>query len=475
MPPPRLADGRPVRCAIYCRLSLARHGDTTHVDDQEKLCRKVARQRSWLVSEAHVYKDNSRSAWKRDRKRPRWDAMLVAVEHGEIDAIVVYHGDRLIRQPWDLELLLRVAQQRGVRLASPTGERDLDNPDDQFILRIEAAQACRESDNTSRRTRWYYAKRRSQGEVVRVGGRGGRAFGFEPDGRTHRPEEAAEIRRIAQRIRAGQKTGAIVRDLGRRGVLTTAGNPFEHGSLKKLMLRPRLAGLVEHEGRYVEAVWKPILDREEWEDVRAILSGKATAFTYTTNARVYQLSGIAQCGNCGQGLAIRHNTRSRSLLGYGCINPQCKTKVHRSVEHLDAYVDGAMVELLADDRIRRRLATPVSRELTVELRQVEAHKKAVLERVGESTDLDPETAADILAVTVAGLNKRIAALREQIQAARAPHALDGLWGLGVDGWHRLPLSRRRAAISVAMRVVVLPSGRRGPGFDPASVELTQRL
>ena len=77
--------------------------------------------------------------------------MLQALEAGEIDAIIVYHGDRLMRQPYDLEKLLSVAESKGIRLASPSGVRDLDSPDDRFILRIEVAQACRESDNTSRR------------------------------------------------------------------------------------------------------------------------------------------------------------------------------------------------------------------------------------------------------------------------------------------------------------------------------------
>src|SRR5688572_12618277 len=119
-----------ISAAIYCRISLARHGDTIKVDDQEGLCRQVAAQRGWQVTDLHVFKDNSRSAWQRNRRRPAWDAMLAAVDDGQVGAIVVYHGDRLIRQPWDLELLLRLADDKGILLASPTGERNLDSTDD---------------------------------------------------------------------------------------------------------------------------------------------------------------------------------------------------------------------------------------------------------------------------------------------------------------------------------------------------------
>lgn len=464
-----------VRAAIYCRISLARFGETIKVDEQEALCRKLAQDRDWRVVENCVFRDPNRSAWQRSRKRPGWDAMLEAVELDQVDGIIVYHGDRLIRQPWDLEILIRLADQRGIRLASPTGERDLDNPDDRFILRIEAAQACRESDNTSRRMRWHFDKRAEQG-VVRLGGRGGRAFGFEPDGKTHRGADVRAIKEVADRVLAGEAVGAIARDLNARGIFTTTGGPWDHGSLKKLLLRPRLAGLVVHHGEIVgPAVWAGILDREKWEAVVAVLERKAEGFSYATNTGKYQLTGIALCGSCESTVVVRHNTRSASLIGYGCINPACKKKVHRSVQHLDAYVDGAMVQLLGDERIRQRLATPASRDLTAELRQAEAQKEAVLTQAAEPA-LSPEDAqaqADILRVTVRGINERISRLRAEVAAAQVPSVLEGLWGITLPAWRDLPLARRRAAVTCAMRVTILPSNHRGPGFYPSTVRLKE--
>ncbi|ROO51427.1 DNA invertase Pin-like site-specific DNA recombinase [Micromonospora sp. Llam0] len=467
-----------VRAAVYCRISLARFGDTLKVDDQELLCRKVAAQRGWTVPGGLVFKDNSRSAWQRRRRRPGWDLLLAAVERRELDAIVVYHGDRLIRQPWDLEVLLRLADEQGIRLASPTGERDLDNADDRYILRIEAAQACRESDNTSRRLRSHFERQAERG-LVRLGGRGGRAYGFEPDGITHRADDVEVITEVADRVLAHEPIGAICRDLADRGVTTPAGNPWDHGSLKKLMLRPRLAGLVARSGQIVgPAAWDPILDRSVWESVCTVLEGKAGDYAYATNARRHLLSGIALCGTCDQPVAIRHNTRSPHLLAYGCINPACGKKAHRAARYLDPYVQGAVVELLADDRIRDRLATPVTRDLLGELRRLEARKEAVLESAAAAaaeSDVDAQTEADLLRVTVRKLNSRIAELRADVARARTPHALDGLWGINYDDFTALPLHRRRAAVTTAMRVTLLPSGRRGPGFDPSTVLLTERV
>jgi site-specific DNA recombinase len=473
--------GEALIAAVYCRISLAKFGDTIKVDDQERICRNLARTNGWTVPDQHVYRDNSRSAWRHDRKRPGWDAMLEAVGHSQIQAIIVYHGDRLIRQPWDLELLLRLAREKGIRLAAPTGERDLDNPDDQYILRIEAAQACRESDNTSRRLKRMYVRMEEHG-LARLGGRGGRAFGFEPDGITVRESDAEMIRDVARRILAGESVSSICRTINGQGYRTTTGLEFGHGSLKKLMLRPRLAGLLARHGTIVgKAAWPAILERGTWEAVCAVLEHRATSFAYTTNFdRRFLLSGIAVCGTCGHTLAVRQAGRARvdadgtrhsrrSLPGYGCINPDCARRVSRAIHHLDPYVEGAVVELLGDPRVRERMTAGnpgEAADLVVRLSALQVRREAVFVEFAS----DPELGPDVLRVTVRDLDRQIAEVRGLIGAAQVPDMLDGLWGLDADGWGRLDLPRRRAAVAALVRVTVLPA-KRGPGFDPRFVRL----
>ncbi len=466
-----VASQSPLRAAIYCRISLAAVGDTVKVDDQELLCRKIADQRGWTVSEGHVFKDNSRSAWQHNRQRPAWDAMLQAVAAGQVGAIIVYHGDRLIRAPWDLEVLLDLARDRGIRLASPIGERNLDNDDDQFILRIEAAAQHREVSATSRRLKRYYEKMAASGRV-RMGGRGGRAFGFEADSMTVRADEAEMIRDVAERILALEPVGAICRDLNARGWRTPTGNPWQHGSLKKMLLRPRLAGLLPASRGLAPAAWSAILDRDTWDAMCAALSRKAGDFGYTTNARRYLLSGIALCGSCGRGLAIRHTTRDESLRGYGCINADCPGRVHRNVRHLDAYVEGHVLEMLADERVRQQLGASAAPGMSAKLSALEARREMLLASFAE----DDEVGAEVIRGTIGPLVRRIEALRVEVARAQVSHVLDGFWGVDEAGWRRLGtqasgLSRQRAVVAALVSVTVHPSGRRGPGFDPDTVSV----
>src|SRR5215472_3945039 len=180
---------------IYCRLSLARFGDTTKVDDQERICREVAAARGWQIARIPgwpdtgnhgVWKDNNKSAWRIGVRRRGWEAMLAAVEAGQLRNLIVYHGDRMVRQPYDLEVLIRLAG-RGMTITSPTGTRRLDVPEDVAILGILANMARLESENISRRKKTGFARMARDGIAPAPGGRFGRGFGYDRDGRTHVP------------------------------------------------------------------------------------------------------------------------------------------------------------------------------------------------------------------------------------------------------------------------------------------------
>jgi DNA invertase Pin-like site-specific DNA recombinase len=294
----------PRKAGIYCRLSYAPDGSLEKVERQEADSRALAERLGWSVSDEHVYPDNSRSAWQRTRKRPQWERMLTAVEAGEIDAIIVYHGDRLVRQPWDLEILLRLADERQLQLASVAGLRDLSSEDDRFILRIEVAQACKESANTSRRVRRGWAARAKQG---RPSGGGKRPFGFE-DLETVRESEAQLLAEVAEMRLAGLSHGGAIRWMDERST-TSMGNAWRSNpkALKQILLSPRVAGLVEHEGVLHESVWPPVLDpdreraREIWEDLKALYAKSTAENPYPGRERRYLLTNVAVCPS-GPGL-----------------------------------------------------------------------------------------------------------------------------------------------------------------------------
>jgi site-specific DNA recombinase len=451
-------------------MSLARFGDSTKVEDQERICREQSARLKWDVAE--VYSDNNRSAWQRNRRRPGWDAMLAAVETGRINAIVVYHGDRLVRQPYDLEQLLALAEGRGVKLASPTGTRDLSDGDDLFILRIEVAAACRSSYDTSRRKKMQYERWRREGRV-RGGGRGGRAYGFASDGVTRVKPEIRVIRETAARLLAGESMGGICRDLNDRGLTTTAGNSWTHGTLRKMMRNPRYTGLMP-DGKS-RAAWKAVLDRRTWEAVGAVLdSRKAIGGPGGPGGpgggRKYLLSGIAVCGACGAPLQARSEGRNRRhLTGYGCVQPDCR-KVQRNVRLLDAYVTGVTVRRLSHPR-NPAGQIPAAPGLAAQFAALAAQRGET-----EAAIADPARGGSLrlLLDRLDGIDQRLAELRGLAAGDARQRLLAGHEGITFDAFNALPLAVRRALVAACFHVTVLPASGRGPGFRVQDVELRIR-
>lgn len=475
----------PQRAGVYCRLSYAPDGSLEKVERQEADCRQLAGRLSWHIGQ--VYSDNSRSAWQRNRKRPAWDRMLADIEAGRIDSIIVYHGDRLIRQPWDLELLLKLADDKRLPLASVSGTRDLNNEDDRFILRIEAAQACKSSADTSRRVTRGWQARAERGESI---GGGKRPFGFGlPTGRTGKtgkpiydvnqqvPEEAAVLRGAVERLLAGQTIGGVLAWMNEESTTTEGGRWLNRG-LRRLLLSPRIAGFVEHDGKLHAAVWEPIITREQWEDVAALLDRRAASYVQVGRERRYLLSGVAECSGCGESLYTkstsgRRNRDYRARI-YSCRNTQCERPVSRNVEHLDAYVEGRVLRLLNDrrfiDSVHGEHATPgVGAEIAA-LRRRRAEAKQQLENLADHPDVSPS----LVAQSLTSFDRKIAALREQQEATTRDRLLARMAGMTREQWGGEPIDVRAETVRALFKVVVLPATWRGPGFDPESVDMRRR-
>lgn len=469
-----VGNSEPVHAAIYCRISLAKMNDTTKVEEQEQQCREVARRNGWTVAE--VFKDNSRSAWQRNRKRDGWDAMLDGIRAGRFGAIVSYWGDRLIRQPRDLEDLLDLRDIRRITLASVMGQYDFDNKDHRMMMRWEVARACNESDTISQRVSNNHALARAQG-LVRPGGRGGRAFGFETDGVTHVWGECEVIRDMAARVLRGETVGSIARDVSARGWRTSTGGEFSHGTVKKMLLRPRLAGLMP-DGES-KAAWEPVLDRQTWERVRLVLELKAGAFDYATNARRWLLSGIAVCGApfgdgmCGAPMRINPSKgrgRKDYSQGYACSRKGCG-KTYRSAPHLDAYVGARVVALLNDPRNPEAHA-PKAPDSAAEWADLAA-ERAETERLAEDYRMSVGSLS-LLLRRLDGIDARMAELRE-LESEKSGSRLIGQYrGITRAQWEALPLDVRRALVAALFTVTVLPASGRGPGFRAQDARVEPR-
>src|SRR4051794_6218932 len=83
------------RTAIYTRISKDERDDRLGVDRQERLCREHAEGVGLDV--VMVFTDNDTSAYARKR-RAGFEQLVETLKNGDVDAVCVYHVDRLYRR-----------------------------------------------------------------------------------------------------------------------------------------------------------------------------------------------------------------------------------------------------------------------------------------------------------------------------------------------------------------------------------------
>jgi site-specific DNA recombinase len=452
-----------MRAAIYTRIS-SDSGSSLGVVRQEQDCRLLAAQRGWTV--VGVYVDNDISA-AGGKPRPSYRRLLNDISEGLLEAVIVWDLDRLHRRPVELEEFLDLADRYKVGLASVGGDVDLGTPQGRMVARIKGAVARQEIEQISRRLK---RKQLELAQAGKVSNGGIRPFGYTRDRMNVIHEEAEIIREAAKRVLAGESLGGIAADLTARGVATVQGGPWSRTSIRGMLLRPRIAGLRQHQGAIIgPAAWPAIVDRETYEGVRAALTNPQRQPPGLTNARKHLLSGIATCGICGSPLKIHHGGPSAPL-AYSCQQRGCG-KVRRSLHHLDQFVTGLVIARLSTENIQQT-ADLDDNELGEQIAAVEAR----LEQVAISFADDLDVTAD----QVRTMTRRLRTTLDQLYARQADRLRSTvLAGLGetdlASTWASLSLSRRRAVISVlAEAVVVLPVLRRGRGFDPSRIEIRWR-
>jgi site-specific DNA recombinase len=255
-----------IRTAIYARISSDREGDNLAVSRQLADCEALAGRRGWRVVERYVDSDISAYSGK---QRPEYLRMLEDIEVGAVEAVVVYHADRLHRHPRELEDFIDLCQRTKTRLATVSGDVDLSTHEGQLIARIQGAVARKESDDKSRRIRRKHEELASAGKVS---GGGSRPYGYEPDKRTVRPEEAEMIRDCARRALAGDSLRSICLDLNERGIASAGGKRWSSQTLRRMLMSARISGQREHRGEIVaKAEWPAIISPRETQQLRAKL------------------------------------------------------------------------------------------------------------------------------------------------------------------------------------------------------------
>lgn len=336
-----------IRAAILCRVSTEGQRDNTSLPEQRRILTEICDRQGW----AWEAFDEVESGGAGLANRPVLAALMGRIAAGEFERLVVLVPDRLSRAGvGELEQIAAALAKVGARLVTTSGEIDPADPDQGFMLDVQAVIAKREREVTRRRT---ISGRDAR---VREGGFGGHPvpFGwrrvYATDGSSHfeiDPGPAALVREVFERYAAGVEGQARIADaLG-----------LQQTRVKYLLANPRYAGL-EHWRRLSyrdydrpaitvqSQAFPAIVSVELWERCQAVKDRKRNKGSGTRGPGKWPLSGILRCDRCGSPCYYWGDGRGEGLRYYACRDRACRPKTYWRTEEAHAAVLDALPSML---------------------------------------------------------------------------------------------------------------------------------
>lgn len=336
----------------------------------------------------------------KDTNRPAFRQMMQDIELGNVQAVMFTELSRLSRSLKDFLNIFEFAQKYRCDLVCLKTEIDTTSPYKSLITKILMIFAEFEREMTSRRTALNAYERSKRGLA-----NGGVA-----------PLGYKRMKQKKGHLFVDEKEKQIVQDIFVTYIrLQSIRETTDYIKEKYDMKTPRLKNMSstkvyailtnktyigirvinpgnEENREEVPAVWEPIIDRETFNKVQALLQKNREKFHSRGNQRyLYYFSGLLRCGKCGEKLQgksaystnkIRHFYYSHtSTCSKGGINRIDAELVHSLIFGWleDLATDGTYYKQLQEDG-KQRIADDISC-VQEELQRLETEKTAIAEQI----------------------------------------------------------------------------------------------
>jgi len=472
----------PRRFGIYVRISDDREGAGLGVARQEGDCRPLVAHLNGIVVE--VYIDNDITAADRRKVRKDYQRMLGDLRSGYINAVAVWHNDRLIRQPVELEELIVIAEELGAEFhAVKAGLIDLSTPAGRLNARIQAAIAKHEVEHKQERILRKVEELAARGKIANGGPR---PFGYEriylgegPRRKILRDElhplEAPIVLDCAERALEGETLYSLVKDLNKRGILSSTGKPWSQQAMRNMLISGRIAGLRERARQVVgKAEWPAIITVEQHLELRALLTKPERNRYDNRGARVYWLSGYVRC-TCNPPEPRRMGTQKASNNKRKVFT--CRAKAEggcgsRTINMRD------LEELITELIMKKLEAVEVEENAEEDPRPDVELKIARWERrIAELKEAfaDGDQSAREYREVTEDLKSKIAQARGELAAYNVRKRLDASAEKIRAEWEGYPIERKKSVVGRFIKMILIhPATQPYSIFNPARVEVVWR-
>lgn len=262
---------RKLRCAVYTRKSTEEglEQEFNSLDAQREAGEAyVASQRAegWVLVPDR-YDDGGVSG--ATLERPALRRLLADIEANRVNLVVCYKIDRLSRSLMDFAKLVDIFDRKAVTFVSVTQAFNTTSSMGRLTLNILLSFAQFEREVIGERIRDKFAASRRRG--LWMGGWAPLGYNIKDRKLVMNEDEAELVRSIFIRFARGTPPQQLIKQLANEGALNKQGKPIEKGYLYRVLNNRVYLGEAVHKGTSYPGEHPPIVDRNIWDQVHALI------------------------------------------------------------------------------------------------------------------------------------------------------------------------------------------------------------
>jgi site-specific DNA recombinase len=344
-----------LRCAVYTRKS-SEEGlemEFNSLEAQRESCEAyVASQRAegWqLVPDR--YDDGGFSGGTLNR--PSLKRLLIDIEAGKVDIVVVYKIDRLSRSLMDFSRLVEVFDQHKVTFVSVTQSFNTTTSMGRLTLNVLLSFAQFEREVIGERIRDKFASSRKRG--IWMGGWAPLGYEVRERKLVINEIDAKLVRSIFQRFMKAGSATTLARELIAENVRNKYGKLIDKGMLYKLLNNPVYIGVAMHKGVSYPGEHVGIIDQKTWDKVQARFKENPRKRAAASRAQTPALLRGIIFGPTGIAMSPTHTRKNGRLYRYYL----SQTVLKQGADDCPvARVPAAEIEKIVIDQVRLLLLSP---------------------------------------------------------------------------------------------------------------------
>jgi len=315
---------RKLRCAVYTRKSseegLEQEFNSLHAQREAGVAYVASQKSEGWIALPDYYDDGGISGGTLER--PALKRLLLDIQAGLIDVVVVYKIDRLSRSLTDFAKLVDVFERHNVTFVSVTQQFNTTTSMGRLTLNILLSFAQFEREVIGERIRDKFAASRRKGMWMG----GWPALGYEVENRklVLVEVEAAVVRRIFDRFAKTGSALTVARALNAAGEVTKhrfsangarGGKAWTKGAVYKVLANRVYLGEAVHKGVAYPGEHAAIIDQRAWDKAHAVMAEPAHRGA-ATRAQVPALLKGVIFGPNGRAMSPSHTRRRGRIYRY---------------------------------------------------------------------------------------------------------------------------------------------------------------